>query len=308
MVSAQNDEEKKVEPTKRPSWSSGLPERETSNDLSKPEFKPKIDSDIELDMSEFGIQPKAEIELDLPINATLSNDQESTAETTINTESAPEMVTEAEPVETQPIETQPVVTQPEPMVEEIVVEQPIKDVPAPDSIPVKAEPVVEVPLQDEMVESPVISNTTVQDTNQVPVELEADSTVDNIVSEDPQPTAAIQPEPEPEPELPVSSPAEEVVLAESNEVGNYEWVIIQQEPVKYPVKAAINNLEGWVEVEVVINPSGKVVSASAVKYSSRGRVFGKPAIQSVNGWLFEPPSNVGINTNLTRIYKVEFNL
>ena len=95
---------------------------------------------------------------------------------------------------------------------------------------------------------------------------------------------------------------------ELSDKSDYNWAIVKQAPVDYPVKAAIANLEGWVEVEITINPAGEVVSASALNYSRNGRVFGKPAVQSVNNWLFEPPSNFGVTENISRIYKVEFNL
>ncbi|MCB1584408.1 MAG: TonB family protein, partial [Xanthomonadales bacterium] len=97
-------------------------------------------------------------------------------------------------------------------------------------------------------------------------------------------------------------------LSPGNVNSGYTWKITKQAPVEYPVKAAIDNLEGWVDLEVTINAAGEVVSATPVKYSRKGRIFGKPAIQSVNDWLFEPPSNSGINEPQTRIYRIEFNL
>mgnify|MGYP000241732119 CR=1 FL=1 len=93
-----------------------------------------------------------------------------------------------------------------------------------------------------------------------------------------------------------------------DEPTEYSWGILQRAPLEYPRKAAIANLEGWVEIEVTINPAGEVESADSKNYSNRGRVFGKSAEESVSKWLFEPPSNLGITTNLTRTYKVEFNL
>lgn len=300
IVSAQNDEDNKEEPSKRPSWSSGLPERQSSNDLSKPEFKPEIDSEIELDMSEFGIQPKTEIELDLPINSELSINNENVEETEVATEPVVIQTEEPATVELEP--------EPEPVVE--VIEQPIVEVPvveeSVDEEPVAEEPLIEDAIQEVLVDTPAI-NTTDQVIDAEPIEVDSFDTVENTDNNEVDQTAPLQLE-EPSVESVAKLPEEIVVLDEPDIDVKYTWGIVKQDPVKYPVKAAIANLEGWVEVEIVINPAGEVVSASAINYSSRGRVFGKPAVQSVNGWLFEPPSNLGINTNLTRVYKVEFNL
>ena len=107
-------------------------------------------------------------------------------------------------------------------------------------------------------------------------------------------------------EPPVSNEPADLIETAADQV-EYSWNILKRTAVKYPVKAAIDNLEGWVEVEITINPSGEVVSASPTKYSRRGRIFGKPAVQSVSQWLFDPPSDVGITENITRVYLIEFN-
>ena len=70
---AQEDDQE-TEESKRPSWSAGLPEREKPADLNKPSFRPDRDEEIELDMSEFGLQPKPEIEIELIYDTSEEND------------------------------------------------------------------------------------------------------------------------------------------------------------------------------------------------------------------------------------------
>ncbi len=300
MVSAQDEEEKKDEPSKRPSWSSGLPERQATNDLNKPEFKPEIDNSIELDMSEFGIQPKAEIELDLPIQSELPmNDKapEAAAEPAESTVVAEPVIEDADP---EPV--------PEPEPVEQVVEQPIIEQPGIEQPPIEpedqpVEAVVDSAPQDD---APVDDLVDAADSSDDTEPLNSNAVNDSGVTEQNDSEIVVDQQVADD-ESTSSLPVESSEVASTDEV-DYKWVILKQTPVKYPVKAAMDNLEGWVDVEVTINPAGEVVSAAAVKYSRRGRVFGKPAVQSVNDWLFEPPSNTGINNNLTRIYKLEFNL
>jgi len=108
-------------------------------------------------------------------------------------------------------------------------------------------------------------------------------------------------------EPPVNTGPADLTEAASDQV-EYNWNILKRTPVKYPIKAAIANIEGWIKVEITINPAGEVVSVTPKEYSRRGRVFGKPAVQAVKKWIFEPPSSMGITTNLTRIYKMDFEL
>ena len=267
------------EPSKRPSWSEGLPERQDTADLNTPDFKPEIDNDIEIDMSEFGIKPKADITLELPISAELPEESAEPEEEPQPVESLASEEPEASPEVSEPVETTP-----EPIEEAVVETQP--DEPAinePDPAEVITEPAVE---QVADVEEPA---------DQAPAE--------TMPAEEPmaveETLAAVEP--------PVMAEPDPVESAQ-DEQQNYVWSITKQTPVQYPVKAAIDNLEGWVDVEVTINADGEVVSATPVKYSRRGRIFGKPAVQSVSEWQFDPPRNYGIDANVTRVYKIEFNL
>lgn len=323
---AQNDsaEDDKTE-TKRPSWSAGLPERTQSASLNTPEFKPEIDKDIEMDMSDFGLKTKPQIELDLPINDNIGvKSEEAMAEETAVIEPDP-----VDPVVTEPVVEQVVEQVAQPVIEEPVeqpVEQPVElpstqSVAQPNNQP--AEPVVEDAVAEqavvnnepepvEVVDSPVQDiQDEVDDTPAQP----ADTAVENMAAADSQTSQ--------DTEDAVAQPVEQSIASLdttaaqpiNEDLGNaaaleneYNWEILQRAPVDYPVKAAMENLEGWVELEITIDPDGNVIKASPTNYSRKGRVFGRPAVQSINQWQFKPPSELGITSNITRIYKIEFNL
>ena len=303
---AQNDsaEDDKTE-TKRPSWSAGLPERTQSASLNTPEFKPEIDKDIEMDMSDFGLKTKPQIELDLPINENIGvKSEEAVAEEPAVIEPEP-----VDPVVTEPVVEQVVEQVAQPEIEEPVEQPSTQPVAQPNSQP--AEPVVEDAATEQAVVNSEAEPVEVDDTPAQPV----DTAVENMAAADTQNSQ--------DTEDAVAQPVEQSIASLdttaaqpiNENLGNaaaleneYNWEILQRAPVDYPVKAAMENLEGWVELEITIDPDGNVIKASPTNYSRKGRVFGRPAVQSINQWQFKPPSELGITSNITRIYKIEFNL
>ncbi len=287
------EEQQETENTKRPSWSEGLPERQKAASLNKPEFKPDMDDSIELDMSEFGLKPKAkaEIEIGLPINDGIAADKG-------EQNSAEIVTTEAEqqaPVVEPPVEQIPqTITEEQPVVADTSVDTNNIDDATQDVPPVEDE--ITAAIADS-------SENTVDDTTQnsaAEIATETDVVDEEVTIPVEQSIAAVEPPP--------SSQELDVIEAAAEKQNEYQWSITTQKPVDYPPKAAMENLEGWVDVEVTINPAGEVISASAVGYSRKGRVFGKNAIRSVKQWEFAPPSEQGIDSNVTRVYKIEFQL
>ncbi|GEM_PF-1970230 len=88
----------------------------------------------------------------------------------------------------------------------------------------------------------------------------------------------------------------------------YQWTFVHKVAPDYPVKAYRERKEGWVDVDVTINPDGTVQQADVVKIYRNQRIFAKPALKAVQQWRFEPPQNYGISEPLTRRYRVEFKL
>ncbi len=286
--------------TKRPSWSAGLPERTKAKGIDKPEFKSEVDK-VELDMSEFGLKTKTPIEIDLPIKseiqiAPVTSSVAETEEQVLDV-SEPELVNEASISQSDDnVESQPGVEQiniEEVVAEEVTIEQPVSEL----------QPVEQEVVEQEVVEADPVSINGESDTATSVTETKDDSLIEleqelvTIPVE--QSIAAVEP--------PITATPDDLSEAASEKM-TYEWTIAERADVKYPIKAAKNNLEGWVNVEVTINPAGEVVSATAVDYSRRGRVFGNSAVQSVEKWLFTPPREYGVNTNISKIYKIEFDL
>jgi len=88
----------------------------------------------------------------------------------------------------------------------------------------------------------------------------------------------------------------------------YPWKFTHKVAPSYPVKAYRERKEGWVDVEVTIDPQGVVQDAKVVKIYRNQRVFAKPAIKAVQQWRFEPPQKYGISQPQKRRYRVEFKL
>ena len=283
------------EASKRPSWSEGLPERQDTADLNTPDFKPEIDNDIEIDMSEFGIKPKADITLELPISAELPADagEPETAEPDIEEQPVETLVTEEVEPEAEFSAPAGPMSQPEEVVAEPVEEAVVEAKPAVTE-PAVTEPAVTIPEEAE----PEPATEVLAEAEDMADDQDMEVPAEEVMAVE-ETLAAVEP--------PVMSESDPVESATEQEQ-EYVWSIIKQAPVQYPVKAAMDNKEGWVDIEVTINADGEVVSATAVKYSRGGRMFGKPAIQSVNEWLFDPPKNYGVTGNVTRVYKIEFNL
>jgi len=305
---AQDEKKEDNETGKRPSWSSGLPERQSSADLNTPAFKPEIDNEIELDMTEFGIKPEVDVKIDLPISEELSVNEtdassveESDDAITAETEQPIEEAVNAEPVvSNKTIDAESTTN----LTDEVITDVADNEVPSS-----AVEPIAPVVLSEEKTAADVTADTMQGEDSSLTEALGSQETSEqnnDITEQIDEPVSLTE---DVASSIVQESTDEEPVPAEiTSESTEYSWKIIQQTPVDYPIKAAIDSLEGWVEVEVTINPEGQVVSAVAKSYSRKGRVFGRPAVQSVNKWLFEPPKNYGYNDTLTRMYKIEFKL
>lgn len=61
--------------------------------------------------------------------------------------------------------------------------------------------------------------------------------------------------------------------------------LVRIQPI-YPRKAALDRLEGWVEVEFTITETGSVTDVKVQGYSDR--IFVRPAVRSILKWKFKP--------------------
>lgn len=76
---------------------------------------------------------------------------------------------------------------------------------------------------------------------------------------------------------------------------------------QYPRQAARDRIEGYVVVEITVNPDGTVKSARPIEAKPRG-VFESAAVQSVLRWKFRPKVEDGKPIEFKGIQRMEFNL
>ena len=75
----------------------------------------------------------------------------------------------------------------------------------------------------------------------------------------------------------------------------------------YPIAAARNRQEGWVEVEFTIGPDGAVQNARVIG-SNPARVFDREAISAVQRAKFSPKLENGQPVSATLRRRIEFKL
>ncbi len=347
---AQNDDkqqEQSEEQTKRPSWSSGLPEREKPNAISRPDLSRDFEDDLTIDRSELGLE-RPQIDVPEPDTDQQETPQQESSQQDIvaptETPDEPVSDSEIEPA-TESVTEQPVVAEPDPTPE-------LEPEPTPEPEPIaepEPEPVVyewrvleqaEVDFPSRGVrnqingwvdvevtlnpQGDVVSVQTVNFSDEAGIYVEAaEESLQKWTFQPPQEQGVNELVSKvyrvdfvpPEIEQPVTTqtqtveeqlPVEEIVPAE--QTSDYQWQILNQAPLDYPIEAARKRQEGWVDIMVTINPDGEVVNLEEKRYSSRGRIFIDSAKASLSQWQFEPPKNQGINNNVSRSYRIEFEL
>lgn len=96
---------------------------------------------------------------------------------------------------------------------------------------------------------------------------------------------------------PVAAPAAE----------NRDAQITRMVPPKYPLQAARDNQQGWVEVEFTVGADGSVSNVRVVDAEPR-RIFDRAATEAVSRWQFKPALINGTPTAVVLKRKLEFRL
>ena len=280
---AQEDQTEESEATEerfdksRPSWSSGLPERKKNMAAPRPSIKPEIENEIEIDVSEFGLIDESEA-VELPEAIIETTDEQAPADAQVETA--------AEVVETEVVETE--VVEPE-----AIEAEPVNDVAeeSTDSstleLPVEEPPVNEQPVDEQPAEEVVNTEEPVDEV----IEVESQPSSELVSIEDNAVT--------------VSSPTDNTI--EQAVQQEYKWLLLERVSPEYPRQAAREQLEGWVDVEVLLGPNGEVVDANVKKTSRKGNVFSRSALTAVKKWRFEQPTAEQMNsTELRKVYRLDF--
>ena len=132
-----------------------------------------------------------------------------------------------------------------------------------------------------------------------------------------QPAPAPEPAASPEPaaELavatppPVAAPDPSPRTPPPSATSAAEFRLSPSAPVQpeYPREAFLDRVEGWVDIEFVVAPDGRVQEARVVDAEPR-RVFDKSALRAAHRWQFEPPAAAGLESPQRGIYRFEFNM
>jgi len=68
--------------------------------------------------------------------------------------------------------------------------------------------------------------------------------------------------------------------------------LVEQTAPEYPDRAYDRKLEGWVELEFLVDSSGAVKNISIIQ-SEPERIFDSAAVKAVRQWKFEPAERAG---------------
>jgi protein TonB len=82
---------------------------------------------------------------------------------------------------------------------------------------------------------------------------------------------------------------------------------LQRIPPQYPRDAARNNITGWVQLEVTVNPDGTVRACKVMDSKPKG-LFEASAVAAVMRWKFKPKVVNGQPVPQKGSQKIEFNL
>lgn len=111
----------------------------------------------------------------------------------------------------------------------------------------------------------------------------------------------------PHPAAAPAAAAPKPVAAAPAAAKNRDAQITRMVPPKYPLQAARDNQQGWVEVEFTVTADGNVSNARVVDAQPR-RVFDRAAIEAVSRWQFKPALINGTPTAVVLKRKLEFKL
>lgn len=75
----------------------------------------------------------------------------------------------------------------------------------------------------------------------------------------------------------------------------------------YPRKAHADGIEGWVDLQLTVNPQGRVEDVTVLDAEPK-QVFERAAIRAAVKWRFRPPEDAGITTNRSGRIRINFRL
>ncbi len=303
-VLAQDETESQESENKaKPSWSTGLPERQAVPKKPTATLRTDIKDEPEIDMSGFGIErpniglegfatetaDPAEDETAAPIQA----EQDSAV-----VESTPPPVTVDEPAAaTEPVADVALEASPEDspaLAEQQPDDEPVQTQSGGDATEIDADDTANLALQET---APVEQSTPIDTPPAQEPALLTDSTPVDVANADDDVFS------ESNLQASVTNPAPS---SKPRKNGAFNWQLLRQNELEYPVKALRQSQTGWVDINVTINAQGLVVETDVMDKSRGGMVFVSSAVKAVKSWQFEAPSDYGISENMSKVYRIEF--
>jgi protein TonB len=147
---------------------------------------------------------------------------------------------------------------------------------------------------------PVVEEPAAEIVDAAPDPAPAETEALEIVTQDSDQVAALTPAPTPVVEKPAAAVAKPAPA-------KFKLVRTKVVNPDYPRHARINGLEGWVELMLTVDPSGKVAGVEVIGAEPR-RVFEKSALRAAMRWQFEPPRDSGITADQTGKFRIAFNM
>lgn len=119
----------------------------------------------------------------------------------------------------------------------------------------------------------------------------------------------VQPETEPQPKIDTVRRAGYRRLQQSGPVAQdtnplheqYSWTLLKTTPIDIPARHAAKN---QLKVRIFINPDGEVIRVAAGAPDVPALML-KQAQKSIENWRFDPPKDIGISDNLSKIFTIE---
>jgi len=111
--------------------------------------------------------------------------------------------------------------------------------------------------------------------------------------------------------LPPATPmAQEVAPAVNDGPIRYTQSLtpVSQVPPRYPRRAQLDGISGWVRLEFVVNPDGSVRDVTVVEAEPRKGVFDQEAIRALSRWRFQPQFRDGEPVPALATIVIKFNL
>ncbi|GAB6057557.1 energy transducer TonB [Desulfonatronum parangueonense] len=83
---------------------------------------------------------------------------------------------------------------------------------------------------------------------------------------------------------------------------------VSQIPPRYPRRAQLDGISGWVRLEFIVNPDGSVGEVTVVEANPRRGIFDQEAVRALSRWRFQPQTRDGVAVPALATIVINFTL